>query len=122
MLNVVSLVVLIAVGALLVWSSIRAWRAKNNFLRWGGASLAALAATAVSLVTVLTIAGLLKLHIRTAPVPDLKVAGTPHKISAVRLSPTASVTPAIQKRAHSPAAWTSANISQSQQDRSFPPT
>jgi ABC-type nickel/cobalt efflux system permease component RcnA len=32
MLNVVSLVVLIAVGALLVWSSIRAWRAKNNFL------------------------------------------------------------------------------------------
>jgi mono/diheme cytochrome c family protein len=80
MLNVVSLVVLIAVGALLVWSSIRAWRAKNNFLRWGGASLAALAATAVSLVTVLTIAGLLKLHIRTAPVPDLKVAGTPAQI------------------------------------------
>ena len=82
MLNVVSLVVLIAVAALLFWSSIRAWRAKNSFLKWGGASLAALSATAVSLVSVLTIAGLLKLHTRTAQVPDLEVAGTPEKIQS----------------------------------------
>jgi hypothetical protein len=80
MLNVVSLVALIAVAALLFWSSIRGWRAKNSFLKWGGASLAALSATAVSLVSVLTIAGLLKLHTRIAPVPDLEVAGTPEQI------------------------------------------
>src|SRR2546423_11197668 len=80
MLNVIGLVVLIAAAALLAWSSIRAWRAKSNFLKWGGASLAALLATTVSLVSILTIAGLLKLHIRTAPVPDLKVAGAAEQI------------------------------------------
>jgi mono/diheme cytochrome c family protein len=80
MLNVISLVVLIATATLLVCSSIRAWRAKNNFLKWGGAGAAALLATAVSLVSVLTLAGLFKLHTRSAPVPDLKVAGTPEQI------------------------------------------
>src|SRR5258708_830249 len=80
MLNVVGLMVLIATAALLVWSSIRAWRAKSNVLKWGGASLAALLATTVCLASVLTIAGLLKLYTRTAPVPDLKVVGTPEKI------------------------------------------
>jgi len=80
MLNVIGLVVLIATAALLAWSSIRAWRAKSNFLKWGGASLVALLATTVSLVSILTIAGLLKLHTRTAPVPDLKVAGAAEQI------------------------------------------
>jgi mono/diheme cytochrome c family protein len=37
-------------------------------------------ATAVAFVSVLTIAGLVKLHTRSAPVPDLKVAGTPDQI------------------------------------------
>jgi len=35
MLNVIGLVGLIATAALLAWSSIRAWRAKSNFLKWG---------------------------------------------------------------------------------------
>ena len=80
MLNVIGWVMLIATAALLVWSSVRAWRQKNSFLKWGGAGLAVLLATAVSLVSVLTIAGLFKLHTRSAPVPDLKVAGTPEQI------------------------------------------
>jgi mono/diheme cytochrome c family protein len=80
MLNFIGLVMLIATAALLIWSSIGARRAKNNLLKWGGAGLAALLAAAVSLVSVLTIAGLLKLHTRSAPVPDLKVAGTPEQI------------------------------------------
>jgi mono/diheme cytochrome c family protein len=80
MLNVIGLVMLIATAALLIWSSIRAWRQKNSFLKWGGAGLAALLATAVSLVSVLTIAGLFKLRTRSAPVPYLKVAGTPEQI------------------------------------------
>jgi mono/diheme cytochrome c family protein len=80
MLNVIGLVMLIATVALLIWSSLRAWRQKNSFLKWGGAGLAALLATAVSFVSVLTIAGLVKLHTRSAPVPDLKVAGTPDQI------------------------------------------
>src|SRR5215831_4015606 len=80
MLNVIGLVMLIATAALLAWSSVRAWRQKNSFLKWGGAGLGFLLATAVSLVSVLTIAGLFKLHTRSAPVPDLKVAGTPEQV------------------------------------------
>jgi hypothetical protein len=70
----------IATAALLVWSSIRVWEVKNNFFKWGGVSLTALLAAAASFVSVLTIAGLLKLHARSAPVPDLKVAGTAEQI------------------------------------------
>ena len=80
MFNVIGLVILIATAALLIWSSIRAWRQRNSFLKWGGTGLVALLATAVSLVSVLTIAGLFKLHTRSAPVPDLKIAGTPEQI------------------------------------------
>ncbi len=42
--------------------------------------LTALLAAAASFVSVLTIAGLLKLNARSAPVPDLKVAGTAEQI------------------------------------------
>src|SRR5262245_19132193 len=80
MLNVIGLMGLIANAALLAWSSIGAWRAKINFLKWGGAILAALLATTAALVSILTIAGMLKLHTRTAPIPDLKVAGTPEQV------------------------------------------
>jgi mono/diheme cytochrome c family protein len=78
--NVFGLLMLIATAALLVWSSIRAWRATNKLVKWGGVGLAALLATAVSLTSVLTIAGLFKMHTRSAPVPDLKVAGTFERI------------------------------------------
>jgi mono/diheme cytochrome c family protein len=80
MLNVIELVTLIAAAVSLVWTSIRAWSAKNSFLKWGGAGLAALLAAAVSSASVLMIAGLLKLHARSAPVPDLNLAATPEQI------------------------------------------
>jgi mono/diheme cytochrome c family protein len=80
MLNVIGLVTLIAIAALLVWLSIRARRIKNSFLKWGGAGLAGLLAAVFGLVSLIMIAGLYKLHSRSAPVPDLKVAGTPEQI------------------------------------------
>jgi mono/diheme cytochrome c family protein len=80
MLNVIALPVLIATAPLLAWSGIRAWQRKNRFLKWGGAILAALLAAAVSLVSIIVIVGLFKLHARSAPVPDLKVAGTSEQI------------------------------------------
>jgi mono/diheme cytochrome c family protein len=80
MLNVIALAMLIAIAALLAWSSLRAWRVKNRFLKWGGAGLAAVLAAAVSLVSLLAIAGLLKLQARSAPLPDVKVALTPEQI------------------------------------------
>jgi hypothetical protein len=42
----------IATAALLVLSGLRAWRAENRFLKWGGAGLAALLATVVVLIGV----------------------------------------------------------------------
>ena len=47
MLDFLGLTTLIIIAALSAWSSFRAWRAKNNFLNWGGAGLAALLSAAV---------------------------------------------------------------------------
>jgi mono/diheme cytochrome c family protein len=78
--DLLALATLIAAAALLAWSSLRASRAKNNFLKWGGAGLAALLSAAVASVSVIMIVGLFKLHARSAPAPDLKVGGTPEQI------------------------------------------
>jgi mono/diheme cytochrome c family protein len=80
MIYFLGLAMLIATAALLAWSSLRAWRAKNGFLKWCGTSLAALLSTAVTSVSVIMIVGLVKLHARSAPAPDLRVVGTPEQI------------------------------------------
>jgi len=80
MLNIVIRVVLIAAAALFFWASFRAWRAENRLVKWAGAGAAALLGTAASLLMVLTVAGLFRLHARTAPIPDLKVVATPERI------------------------------------------
>ncbi|HMH72091.1 MAG TPA: cytochrome c, partial [Bradyrhizobium sp.] len=60
-----ALMTLIAAAVLLAWSSLRASRAKNNFVKWGGAGLAALLSAAVTAVSVIMIVGLFKLHARS---------------------------------------------------------
>jgi hypothetical protein len=52
----------ITTAALLAWSSLRSWRAKNNFLKWGATGLAALLSIVVTPASVIMIAGLLKLR------------------------------------------------------------
>jgi mono/diheme cytochrome c family protein len=84
MSNIIGLAILIAAAGLLSRSSIRAWRIKNRFLRWGGVGLAALSAAAISVVCVVTAVGLVRLDVRSAPVPDLKVAGTSEQIQRGR--------------------------------------
>jgi mono/diheme cytochrome c family protein len=80
MLNVVLPTTLIAVAGFLVWLGIRCWRRNNIVLKWAGTGLAAVLAAAVSLVGVLMIAGLFRLHVRSAGIPDIKVAGTSSQI------------------------------------------
>ena len=80
MLNAISLGMLITTAALVAWSGARTWRAKNGFLKWGGVGLTALLTAGVSLTIALMIAGLVKLHTRSAPVPSLEVAGTSEQI------------------------------------------
>jgi mono/diheme cytochrome c family protein len=78
--NIAGLLVLISIAAFLVWSSIRALQIKSSFLKWSSVSLAALLAAAASLASALTIAGLHKLHARTAPIPELSVGRTPELV------------------------------------------
>jgi mono/diheme cytochrome c family protein len=81
MLNITVLITLIAIAVLLIWSGCRAWRVRNSFLKWGGVGLAAVAAIATSSVSALTIAGMVKQHTRSAPVPYLKIEATPERIA-----------------------------------------
>ena len=80
MLELLALAMLIITAALLAWSGLRAWRAKNGFIKWGGASLAALLSTAVTLLSLILIVGLFKLHARSAPAPVTKVVGAPEQV------------------------------------------
>jgi len=80
MFDLLGLAMLMMIAALLAWSGLCAWRAKNRFMKWGGTSLAALLSTAVTLLSLVMIVGLFKLHARSAPAPITKVAGTPEQI------------------------------------------
>ena len=66
--------------SLLSWSGLRAWRAENRFVRWGGAGMAALLSTVTAIVSVMLIVGLFKAHARSAPTLVMKVEGTPEQI------------------------------------------
>jgi len=77
--NILGLTAIITTAALLAWSAFRASRVGNRFLKWGGMALAAVLAMAVSSVSALTIAGMVKQHARSAPVPALKVETTPKR-------------------------------------------
>jgi mono/diheme cytochrome c family protein len=76
----VVLTTLIAAAAFLAWLSIRTWRSKNIALKWAGTGLVAVLAAVVSLVSALIIAGMFKLHARSAALPDIKAAGTSSQI------------------------------------------
>jgi mono/diheme cytochrome c family protein len=70
----------ITMAALLAWSSLRAWRANNSIVKWGGAGLATLLSMVATLVSVIMIVGLSNLHARAAPTLVMKVAATPEQI------------------------------------------
>jgi mono/diheme cytochrome c family protein len=81
MLNIVSLIALVLLAALLVWSGLRARRAKSRLVKWGGVGLAAALTVAVSSVSALTAAGLVKQHARSAFLPNLRIEPTPERIA-----------------------------------------
>ena len=88
MQNIVELVALIAIAALLAWSSFRTWHVKYRIVKWGGAGLLALLSVLLALLSVavfstsaLTALGMVKQRGRSAPIPDIKVAATPELIA-----------------------------------------
>jgi len=80
MFDLLGLAVLITIAVLLAWSTLRVWRAKNSFLKWGGAAVAGLLSTVVTLACLVMIVGLFRLHARSAPIPDLIVAGASEQV------------------------------------------
>ncbi len=82
--DLLAVAMLIIIATLFAWSSRRAWRAKNRFIKWGGTWLAALLSVVATLVSGIVLVGLFEMHARNAPVRDLKVAGTPERIERGR--------------------------------------
>jgi mono/diheme cytochrome c family protein len=81
MRDIVGLIVLIAIAVLLIWLAFRVCRVRHSMLKWSGVVLAAVLAVAVSSVSALTITGMVKEHVRRAPIPDLNIETTPERIA-----------------------------------------
>jgi mono/diheme cytochrome c family protein len=77
---VMALIFLVAAAVLLIWSGRRAWRLKNGLLRWLGVGLSGLLSIVAFTLSALTVAGYYRLHARSAPVPTMKLIGTPAQI------------------------------------------
>jgi mono/diheme cytochrome c family protein len=75
-----ALAVLMIIATLLAWLSLRIWRTRNGFIKWGATSLTALSSIAVTSISLVLIVGLFKLHARSAPAPLTKVACTPEQV------------------------------------------
>ncbi len=73
MSNLIILASLIAAAMLLAWVGVRAWRAKRRTVRWAGAVMASLLVLTFCVIGGTAIAGLYKIHLRGAPVSELKV-------------------------------------------------
>ena len=81
MADILGLTTMLAAATALVWSGARACRIKNRFVKWCVMGLTAVLAVAVSFAAALTIVGTVKLHARSAPVPDLEVEATSERIA-----------------------------------------
>jgi mono/diheme cytochrome c family protein len=76
--------IFIALAAALTCLCLRAACSKQPFLKWGGAGLSGLGAAACGLLGLVALIGVDRLQARRAPVPDLKVAGTPEQVQRGR--------------------------------------
>ncbi len=80
-INIFFLLVMMAVSVLFGWLARRSWKTRNAFSKWGGSILGGLFSVLIGLLSIATVIGMVKSYTpRTAPVPDLKVAGTSEQI------------------------------------------
>lgn len=79
--NILIWLAFVGVVVVLGWLAFRAWHAKKKMVKWGGVIVSGLLAIVMTLVGVAFLNGMLKAYTpRNAPVPDLKIAGTPAQI------------------------------------------
>ena len=83
--NILIWLAIVAVAVLLGWLAFRAWRAKNKAVKWGGVIVSGLLMIVMVLLSVAYLNGMVKAYaLRSAPVPDLKVAATDAQIERGR--------------------------------------
>jgi mono/diheme cytochrome c family protein len=80
MLNVICLAIALAITVMLVRISVWIWRTRVGFLRWGGVFIGVVLTAVFAAITAVMTAGLYRLHARSAPVPDMTIAGSPSQI------------------------------------------
>jgi mono/diheme cytochrome c family protein len=80
MSNLIILAILIVAAILLAGLGVRAWHAKRTFVRCAGAATASVLAVVLCLISGIAVAGLYKMNLRTAPVPDLRVEASSEQI------------------------------------------
>ena len=84
-LNLSISLALLAFAVFLGWTAVRAWRARNALVRWGGGVLSSLLTVIVAAVSLLALVALTRLYApRAAAAPNLKVAGTPEHVERGR--------------------------------------
>jgi mono/diheme cytochrome c family protein len=80
--NIVSVLVLVAFVVLFVWLTRRAWGSKRRILKWPALVLSGLLTLVLALVTVVALIGLYKISAPQGnPVATIKVAGTSEQIA-----------------------------------------
>lgn len=80
--NVLAWIVMVVAAIVFGWLALRAWRAKSALAKWGGLAGAGLLTLVAALLSVVTAIGLFKAYTpRSAPIPDLQVAGTPEQVA-----------------------------------------
>lgn len=79
--NILFWLIMVAVAVLFGWLTLRAWRAKNAIVKWGGVVLSGLLTLVLAVVSVVSLNGLIKIYApKNIPISDVKVAGTPEQI------------------------------------------
>lgn len=81
-INIISLLILIALFGGFAWLTRRAWRARNRFAHWGGTFLAGLLTLILALFVVISARGIYLVYMpRSVHTVDIQVAGTPEQIA-----------------------------------------
>ncbi|CAG0927946.1 Nicotinate dehydrogenase subunit B [Thermoflexales bacterium] len=79
--NILIWLAFVAVVVWLGWLTFRAWRAKNKLVKFAGGSMSSLLTLVLALVTGVLLVGMIKAYApRSAPVPELKSAGSPEQL------------------------------------------
>jgi mono/diheme cytochrome c family protein len=83
--NILIWLAIVAAAVFLGWLALRAWHAKNKAVKWGGFIVSGLLTLVMALVSVVFLLGMVNVYApRSAPVPDLTIAGTPEQIERGR--------------------------------------